>query len=157
MWEKLKYNFPAAMSPDMTQTELQSAPQLMNSSTVTPQMNVLNNSSIACQQSQKPVVADTFKPITNQTVRTVEAMETSQPVAVAEYNRNYPAEGQQEVVKLNCPAQSRQSHDQKISSSQVTETGASASAVTIDKQQHRPVTLSASDNEVLEIDVVNTE
>ena len=120
---------------------LQLAPQAL---TLTPQMDNLNISSAASQLSQKLVAAETSIAKSNQTVQTVEAMEISQQISstatVAEINRKYLS-----------PAQTRQSHDEKTSSSQVPEKETSAKAMAVDRENHRPrtVTLLGSDNEVL--------
>ena len=97
----------------------------MVSSTLTRQMDCLNISSAASQQSQKPVTTETSIAIGSPNVGTV-----------AESNRHF--------------AQSRQPpHSEKNSSSQVIEKGASASSRTVDRRQCRPETSFPSHNEVI--------
>ena len=138
----------AAKGPDVRQTGLQ-----MVSSTLTPQMNSLNISNAASQQSHKLVTADTLITKTNQTVQSGEVIEAPQQalpiITVTASNRNYSVGGQQEVLKFKSPAPSRESCDEKTSSSQGTEKGASVSDVTVDRLHYRSVTFLASDNEVL--------
>lgn len=96
----------------------------MVSSTLTRQMDSLNISSAASQQSQKPVTTETSIAIGSPNVGTV-----------AESNRHF--------------AQSRQPHSEKNSLSQVPEKGASASTRTVDRRQCRPETSFPSHNEVI--------
>ena len=76
----------AAKGLDVRQSGLQ-----MVCSTLTPQMNSLNNSSVASQQSWIPITTDTSQTTSNQTVQTVEAMEASRqglPIANMAQERN---------------------------------------------------------------------
>ncbi|KAJ7383811.1 hypothetical protein OS493_025683 [Desmophyllum pertusum] len=150
--------FHVVKGPEVRQPGLPLAPQVMVSSTLTPQMNSLHISSATSQQSQKPVIVEKSIGRRDQDAQTSENTETSQQaptiITLGQSKRCYPVEYKtatelQEVGRFKTADQSRQSLDEKISSSHIMEKGACAYNTAMDRQHQRPAVSLTSDHESL--------
>ena len=135
-----------AKGPDVPQTGLRIPPQVMVSSALTPQMNILNISNATPQPSQKSVTTK------NQDIQTESETSLQDPLMTAQSSRSLAVEYSMKTAsapvhdfRFKSPDQSRQSNDEKTNSSQILEKGACANTPAAERHYHRP---AVSDYEV---------
>lgn len=149
--------FHVAKGPDVRHTGLQMAPQVMVSSTLTPQMNSLNISNATYQQSKETVTAEKSVAKRDQNVQTedTETLQQDHPMTtVAQSSRSLPVEYSNKMVsapqddfRFKSPDQSRPNSSQIMEKGAYAKTASMVATATADRQQHRPAV--SSDPEVL--------
>lgn len=144
-------SFEMPLLLDSDNTGLQSVPQ---ASTLTPQLQSLDDSIASSQQSQNTVTAESSLERSLGALTTVDTPEISQQVSLTgggpESNRTDLVGGQQETENLKSADQERQSDVENTDSFPIAEKEpVSVTAVTGDQESSGPLTLPTPDVEVL--------
>ncbi|XP_078354207.1 uncharacterized protein LOC144638813 isoform X1 [Oculina patagonica] len=142
--------FHVAKGHDVRHTGLHIPPQVVVSSTLTPQMNSLNISNATSQQPQKPVIGEKSIAKRDQNIQTddTELLQQDHPMTkLAQSRRSLPVENSYKTVSAPQDDFTFKYPDQtRLNSSQIMEKGACAHtasmAAAADKHQHRPAVSS---------------
>ncbi len=148
--------FHVAKAPDVRHTGLHIPPQVVVSSTLTPQMNSLNISNATSQQPQKPVIGEKSIAKRDQNIQTdyTELLQQDHPMTkLAQSRRSLPVENSykaasapQHDFRFKSPDQTRPNLSQMTEKGTCAHTASMATATAADRQQHRPAV--SSDPEV---------
>lgn len=115
-------------------------------------VNPYGNNRMTTESPRKRLRTASFQAAKGSDVMQTEVQMVSSTLAAQKIGLNISRAAFQQSQKpvITATSIARQAHDEKNSSSEVSETeGASVSAVTVAWQQYKPATLLASDNEVL--------